>query len=288
MNTEDKNPENSKYRLFDCSWVEVKEWLNKTDTVLVPVGSSEQHGPHLPIGIDSFAAYYVCIEAAKKANVPIAPLIPVGYSCFHMRPNEPGTITLSDNTFFNLMYDIGRSLIFHGFKKIIYSTGHTSNAPTLDRVVRALKYETGAMAISYAADTEVFAELCDDLIDGKDQLPGWHAGEIETSGAMLFCPDLVRIERAEKVMPVTPEWMPQGSKKDSGSAFHFKYKNYPVRMAFDQYEYSKNGIMGNPHLASKEKGEKIYTRMIDLFAEFIRSIKDVPVEIKKKDFSERY
>ena len=84
----------SKYKIFDMTWVEVKEWLQKTDTVIVPIGSSEQHGPHLPIGIDSYASYYVCMEAAIKADVPVAPLIPLGYSCFHMRPNEPGTITL--------------------------------------------------------------------------------------------------------------------------------------------------------------------------------------------------
>lgn len=288
MNTEDKNPENRKYRIFDMSWVEVKEWLQKTDTVLVPMGSTEQHGPHLPMGIDSYAGYHVCIEAAKLAEVPVAPLIPVGFSCFHMRPNEPGTITLRDETLFNVMYDVGRSLIYHGFKKIIYATGHTANAPTMDRVVRALKYDTGALAINYAADTEVFSELCMDLIDGKDTLPGWHAGEIETSGAMLFCPDLVRLERAKFSLPHNPSWFPESGnfEKRSGSGFQFYYKKYPVRAAFGQYEYSEVGIAGNPMLASKEKGQKIYDRMIRLFADFILELKDVPVEITKRDFPE--
>ena len=70
-----------KYRMFDMSWVEVKEWLEKTDTVIVPVGSIEQHGPALPCGVDSYAGYYVCLEAAVKADVPVAPLMPYGYSC---------------------------------------------------------------------------------------------------------------------------------------------------------------------------------------------------------------
>lgn len=288
MNTEDKNKENAKYRIFDMTWVEVKEWLQKTDVVLVPIGSVEQHGPALPMGIDSYAGYYVCMEAAKKAEVPVAPLMPYGYSCFHMRPNEPGTITLRDETLFNVLYDIGRSLIYHGFSKIVYSTGHTSNAPTVDRVIRALRYETGALAIGYAADTEVFAELCEDLIEGKDQLPGWHAGEIETSGAMLICPDLVRTGRMKKTLPATPGYLPAGSVKDSGSGFGFKYRDFPIRFPFDQWEYSETGIMGNPHLASKEKGAQIYSRMIDLYAEFILSLKNVPVEITKRDFPERF
>lgn len=288
MNTRCKESIYQKYRIFDMTWMEVKEWLEKTDVVLVPVGSSEQHGPHLPIGIDSYAAYYVCMEAAVKADVPVAPLIPLGYSCFHMRPNEPGTITLRDETLFNVLYDVGRSLIFHGFNKIIYSTGHTSNAPTIDRVIRALKYETGALAFGYAADTEVFANLCVDLIDGKDQLPGWHAGEIETSAALLICPELVRLERAKKELPTTPDFLPPGSVKDSGSGFGFNFKGFPVRAPLDQQEYGVSGVMGNPLLGSREKGEKIYSRMTDLFAEFIRGVKEIPVQVKKRDFPERY
>jgi len=288
MNTRDKESIYQNHRIFDMTWVEVKEWLKKTDVVLVPLGSVEQHGPHLPIGIDSYAGYYVCMEAAVKADVPVAPLMPYGYSAFHMRPNEPGTITLRDETLFNVLYDIGRSLVYHGFKKIIYSTGHTSNAPTIDRVIRALRYETGALAFGYAADTEVFSKLCDDVIEGKDQLPGWHAGEIETSAGLLICPELVRLDRANIELPKAPSWLPEGSVKDSGSGFEIKYKDFPVRIALDQFEYSNTGVMGNPLLGSKEKGEKIYERMTDLFAEFIKGLKDVPVEIKNQDFPERY
>ena len=288
MNTRCKDEKYRKYRIFDMSWVEMKEWLEKTDTVIVPVGSVEQHGPALPIGVDSYAADYVCMEAAVKADVPVAPLEPYGYSCFHMRPNEPGTITLRDETLFNLLYDIGRSLIYHGFKKIIFSTGHTSNSATIDRVIRALHYETGALCFGYAADTEVFSSMCEDLIDGKEQLPGWHAGEVEASLAMLVCPECVHEDRFVKEMPHNPDWLPEGAVKDSGSGFYFDYKGFQIRCPFDQNEYADVGIMGNPLLASAEKAEKIYERMTNLFAEFIRKIKPVEVTITKRDFPERY
>lgn len=288
MNTMDKDPEARKLRIFDMAWPDVKEILGQTDVVVVPVGSTEQHGPHLPCGIDSYAGYYVAMEAAKKAQVPVAPLMPYGYSPFHMRPNEPGTLTLSASTFFHVMYDIGRSLIYHGFKKIVFVTGHTSNMPTLDYVIRALRYETGALAVAYAGDTEMFADRCQDLIDGPDELPGWHCGEVETSGAMLFCPELVRTERMAKGLPFSPDWLPEGCEKDSGSGFNMKYKGYPIHVAFDQWEYSEAGVMGNPFLASAEKGEKIYTRMIDLFAEFLTKLKDTEVTITKRDFPERW
>jgi creatinine amidohydrolase len=234
------------------------------------------------------AGYFVALEAAKKAEVPIAPLLPYGFSCFHMRPEEPGTLTIRDSTLYNILYDIGRSLVYHGFKKIVYVTGHTSNAATIDRVVRAIRYDTGALGISYAGDTEVFAGLCQDLIDDPDSLPGWHAGEIETSGALYFAEDYVHMDRAEKRLPTTPTWMKGDmEKKDSGSGFRFKYRDYPIGAGMDQYEYSDIGVMGDPLLASKEKGKKIYDRMTDLFADFLRDLKEVEVDVHTRDFPER-
>jgi creatinine amidohydrolase len=275
--------------MFRMSWVEVKEWLATTDTVIIPTGSIEQHGPHLPISIDSRAAYYVAVEAGKEAQVPVAPLQPFGYSCFHMRKNEPGTITLSDSTYVNLMVEIGRSLIHHGFKKLIYTTGHTANTPALDRVIRQLKYKHGVLAFHYASDTEVYATMCGDVIDGHDQLPGWHGGEVETSGALLFASDVVHLDRAKKVLPNRTPWMNEDMNKDSGSGFYFTYKSYPVHYPFDQEEYSENGIMGNPGLASVEKGQEIYSRMIHLFAEFVSDIKKLPApEVKNVEFDSRY
>jgi len=272
----------------NLTWVEVKEWREETDVVLVPMGSCEQHGPHLPLGIDTFAGEYVAIKAAEKARVPVAPNVNYGYAPFHMRHNEPGTLTISHEGFFRFLYDIGRSCIWHGFNKVVYVTGHTANTPVIDRVVRALKYETGAIAVNYAADTEIFAELCKDLLDQPDELPGWHGGEIEASTGLLVVPHLTHMERAKKTLPHHIDWMPEKFTKDSGSGFEIKYEDYPVRMPLEQEEYSDCGIMGNPQLASQEKGEKIYSRMIDIFVRFLEDLKKVKANVKERDFPGRY
>ena len=86
---------NRDVRIFNLTWVEVKEWLEETDIILVPMGSCEQHGPHLPFGVDTFAGEYVALKAAEKARVPVEPTVNYGYSPFHMRTNEPGTLTIS-------------------------------------------------------------------------------------------------------------------------------------------------------------------------------------------------
>jgi creatinine amidohydrolase len=144
------------------------------------------------------------------------------------------------------------------------------------------------LGIGYAGDTEVFARLCQDLIDDPDSLPGWHAGEVETSGALYFAEEHVRMDRASKRLPANPEWMTGDmEKKDSGSGFEFKYRDFPIRVGMDQWEYGDVGIMGDPMLASKEKGEKIYERMTDLFADFLKDLKKVEVEVHTRDFPER-
>ena len=243
-------------RIFNCTWVEVKEWLAETDVIIVPMGSCEQHGPHLPCGIDTFAGEYVAHQAAMKARVPMAPAVNYGYSPFHMRHNEPGTLTIGGDTFMRYLYDIGRSCIWHGFKKIVFVTGHTANSPIVDRTVRALKYDTGALAINYAADTEVFADLCADLLEKPDELPGWHGGEIESSAGLLIVPELCHMERAKKALPHHIDWMPEKFEKDSGSGFEIKYEDYPVRLALEQEEYSPQGIMGNPELGSRKRAKR--------------------------------
>ena len=276
-------------RIFNLTWVEIKEWLKETDVILVPIGSCEQHGPHLPAGIDTFCGEYVAVKAAEKARVAVAPAVNYGYSPFHMRPNEPGTLTISSQGYFHFLYDIGRSCVFHGFKKVVYVTGHTANAPVVDRVTRALHYDTGALAVNYAADTEVFANLCRDLLEAPDELPGWHGGEIEAAAGLLIVPELCHMERAKKkYLPHHISWMPPKFTKDSGSGFEIKYEGYPVRLPLEQQEYSEVGIMGNPQLATREKGEKIYDRMIALFARFLEDLKGIQVTIKERDFPGRY
>ncbi|HOI17963.1 MAG TPA: creatininase family protein, partial [Geobacteraceae bacterium] len=115
------------YNLFRCTYVEVREWLKETDIVIIPLGSTEQHGKHCPVCTDSLATEIPCQLAAEMANVPHVQLIPIGYSPQHLHPTGigSGTITFSSSTYQNIIYEVGRCLIHNGFNKLIYATGHT-------------------------------------------------------------------------------------------------------------------------------------------------------------------
>src|SRR5207249_9454421 len=103
--------------LEDMTWFDVQELLKRQKTILVPTGSIEQHGPHLPLNSDVVAPLEVSIRVAKKLGTVVAPPIRPGLSAHHLP--FPGTITLHSQTFIDLMKDYARSLASHGFDPIV-------------------------------------------------------------------------------------------------------------------------------------------------------------------------
>jgi len=122
-----------KYLLMDMTSEMVGEWLQVTDTILLPAGSTEQHGAHLPLGTDAYQAMLMACAIAERANVPIAPLVWAGLAPYHM--GRPGTITLRYETYVSLVSDICRSLIHHGFNRIIISLNHKGNAAAMAHAI---------------------------------------------------------------------------------------------------------------------------------------------------------
>jgi creatinine amidohydrolase/Fe(II)-dependent formamide hydrolase-like protein len=204
------------YNLFRCGYLDVRKWLEETDIVLIPLGSTEQHGRHLPVSTDSIATELPCQLAAELANVPHYQTIPFGYSPQHL--HEPGvasgTVTLSASVYQNLLYEVGRSLIQNGFNKLIFATGHTSNMKAVDPALRTLRYETGAFVCCWRNDAEAAPALLADegiIENPPEEAPGWHGSEVETSECMYFesmyGKKIVHLERTDKDFTHAPKWI---------------------------------------------------------------------------------
>ena len=160
----------AKFRSWDMtelSYVDIREYLKEKDTVLVPMASTEQHGPHLPLYTDTITAIEVAQRVSEAIGVFHTPPIWTGYSPQHMHlPGEGrGTITIKASTLNALMYDVARSLIHHGFNRIIFINGHGSNTKVVDPVLRKLRYETGAL-IGFAGPRVVKDTTGKDLPEG--------------------------------------------------------------------------------------------------------------------------
>ena len=195
------------WNLADLSYVDIGEYLKTKDSVIVPMASVEQHGPHLPLYTDTITAIEVSTRVAEHIGVLHTPPIWMGYSPQHMHApgSGRGTITVRASTLLAIMNDVARSLIHHGFNRIHFINGHGSNTKVVDPVLRKLRYETGALISFINPWMENYEGILKGLMENPpEETPGWHASELETSQDMAYNRDLVRMERAEKTLATCP------------------------------------------------------------------------------------
>jgi creatinine amidohydrolase len=276
--------------LGNNSFVDVQEYLSVKDTILVPMASFEQHGPHLPIYTDTIT----CIEVARRVAEMIAvlhtPPIWMGYSPQHMY--DPGmgrgTITVRSSVLLNLVNDVGRSLIHHGFNRIIFINGHGSNVKVIDPVLRKLRYETGALISFVKPYMENYVGILEGLMENPwEETPGWHSSELETSQDLAWNEEYIRMDRANFTKAHIPDFLPKSFEKKDGMPdveFEgYKYFTFPM----DHHEFIETGVIGNPLRATKEKGEEAFRRLSEHVARGVLELQQVPVTVHTREFVDR-
>jgi len=278
------------YRLSDLAVPDIQAYLREKDLVMVPIGSCEQHGPHLPLCTDMATAEVVASRAGERAKVLYTPLIWTGYSPQHLGPpgDGLGTVTLRASTLVRLYADVARSLIHHGFNKVLFVNGHGSNMKVIEPLLRAIKYETGAWCGVYKPYAENYLGMLKDILEGPpEETPGWHAGELETSQMLAVAPHLVRMDRAAPGRTHTPAALPPAFRKRDGTPdveFQgFTYFVFPM----DHREFSPSGCIGNPLRATAAKGEAALGRFVDHLVAALAEFERIPVTVTDRAFVRR-
>ncbi len=270
------------YNTFDLPSYDIAQRLKECDTIMIPLGSCEKHGPHIPTGVDSNTTWKITTMAAKKADVMHTQIIPVGYSPHHMGPvgQGTGTLTLDGPTYRGLVYNLGRCLIYHGFNKLVYVSIHGSNTLVVEEVLRRLRYETGAFISWYKPACERTVGVLATILEGPpEETPGWHSGEQETSHALGYDESTCHMERAKRDTAHAPRWMgPAFSKIDGSRTVEFQgLDNIIVPM--DHHEYCDTATIGNPLRASVEKGRRLYDYQSDHLAAFLEEVKKFNIKV---------
>jgi creatinine amidohydrolase len=276
--------------LGDLTFIDIQEYLKVKDVVLVPMASLEQHGPHLPLYTDTLTALEVSRRVSEHIGVLHTPPLWMGYSPQHM--HEPGqgrgTITIKGSTLLALMYDVGRSLIHHGFNRIIFINGHGSNIKVVDPVLRQLRYDTGALIGFVKPYMERYTGILKGLMENPpEETPGWHASELETSQDLAWNETFVRMERAAFSKAHIPEALPQSfGKKDGMPDVEFEgytYFNFPM----EHHEFIESGVIGNPLRATKAKGEEAFKRLSEHTARGVLELMQIPVNVHTREFKDK-
>ncbi|MCC6469422.1 MAG: creatininase family protein [Alphaproteobacteria bacterium] len=223
---------------------EISALAARNAVVIVPVGLIEQHGPHLPTQVDALLAGEVSRRAARKiaTEVPVivAPTVWSGLAEHHM--SLGGTLSLDFETFFGLLRCLCRSLVRHGFRRILLLNGHGGNIMALNVVVNELAVELQvplATASYWMLAKESFAAALD------RQTTVRHACEAETSMLLALAPDLVDMARAADVVGPTEPELTQVAGTD---AVH-RWRSFRAR--------TSHGVIGDPRTATADKGERL-------------------------------
>ncbi len=259
--------------LAELSWPELNELIDDIDIVLIPVGSQEQHGPNLSMSMDIAAATSFCRKASEMVypRAIVAPSMPWGVSHHHM--NFPGTITLSSDTFIQILVEVVGSLMEHGFERFLIVNGHGgNNAPLGDAVVR-INEELGPTWVGFSsyfrfADPEVDKQF--DMTGGAGVGSGivGHACQLETSWAMYLAPEVVKTEA-----------LAPGELTELTHGFRTQMRKYSVTVPYRFDEYTSNGALGDATRASLEYGTAVIESALENFAEFIGEVVAVsPIE----------
>lgn len=204
------------------------------ETAILPIGSTEQHGPHLPVCADTLLASAISAKLAERIGAVLLPAIP--YSTCREHMGKKGSVWMNADTFYKMMWDICECLEYQGYRRIIILQGH-GGIFVMTPFIRDFNAKHCKIKIIRPEDNMRPYDW-----NGILESPPLHSCEMETS-LMLYLEE--KSVRKEKIQDFVPD-VPQGM-LNMGSIFN----------------YSPTGVWGKPSLASAEKGEKIFNIMID-------------------------
>jgi creatinine amidohydrolase len=236
------------------SWKDIPRDLQGTGAAaILPVGATEQHGPHLGTGMDFVLADRLCAAVSERTNVLMLPTLPYGCSLGHSR-RWPGTLALQPITLIQTVKEIGDWAYYSGVRRLFIVNTHVTNAAPLRCALEMLRSEHDDMMVAVFDSAKLSTRVREaHFADGDD----WHANDAETSLMLATAPELVREEAVSEA---------DDPDRTKGLVFA-----HPVNRT------SMNGVTGAPSQATAEKGRRLFEWMIEDLGDLIlRGLQERP------------
>ncbi len=246
---------------YEIGWQEFAGRDMSRTVAVLPIAAVEQHGPHLPVGVDSIIAegHLAAVKAALPADIDalFLPVQRIGKSNEHL--HFPGTLTLSAETAIRAWTEIGESVARAGCKRLVIVNSHGGNMAVMDIVARELRVRCGMLAVSSA-----WARLGQPpgLTSEREQTHGIHGGDYETSLMLHFRPDLVRRNKMADYASMA---------EAHAKRFARLRVTQPIGFGWMAQDLNADGVVGEAHLATAEKGAALAAHVT---AEFIKLLRD--------------
>jgi creatinine amidohydrolase len=251
----------------ELSWKDVSDYLKRENIVIVPVGSTEEHGLAGPLGLDSYAAISLAEDVGRKTNVLVTPPLWYGDSSHHL--GFAGTLSLRTETLVSVIEDISESLARHGFKKILIINGHKSaNLPALLSAVKNLhEYQLPNVFFAVADPMKIARGIASKIKDNIEH----HVGELEVSHVWYKYPHLIKKNMLtkkginfEKIFSVYSQYDLFGK---TGEVIDIPWNSY------EQKAFAPDGSFSNSSKASPKKGKEYHDYMVKILVNFIYWLK---------------
>ncbi|MGA2768354.1 MAG: creatininase family protein [Candidatus Bathyarchaeia archaeon] len=238
-----------KVLLHEMSWSEAKEYFTNNDTVILPVGSNEQHGPANPLGTDHLIAKSLAEEVAKRTGVLCLQVIPFGVSSHHKQ--FWGTIFISPKTFKKYVEETCLSLNYYGVRKILVVNGHGGNLAALSELARELREE--GIFVSIFQWWTATPKLLPELFTAEERR---HAGAEETSVNLALHPNLVNMDKVVDEGPRRHALQMEG-----------------MTLPLSTMDETSSGVYGKQSTASAEKGRKVVEAVVNELVKHVNLLK---------------
>jgi len=249
---------------MEMTWQEVAEagaatarWI-----AVLPLAAVEQHGPHLPLGVDTFIAeaYLARVRKILPDELPVTflPAQRIGVSVEHLA--YPGTLSLSAATAIAAWTELGESLARAGLRKLVLITSHGGNVAAMELVARDLRARFRMLAITVGWHRFGYPE---NTFSSEEKKHGIHGGDIETSLMLAAMPETVRSEKAPKATPATVAMARE---------FRWLGAYRPAGFAWMTQDLHATGAIGDATLATAAKGEAALARGAEAFVELLREV----------------
>lgn len=232
---------------YQMTWEEIGRLPQQgMDTAMLPVGATEQHGPHMGCGMDAEIAHHLCRAVAKETGVALLPTMPYGCSIGHSK-RWPGTIALQPKTMIDVIKEIGDWVHASGFRRLFIINTHVTNFAPLRCALEMLRAEHDSFMVAVINSASISQRVREQHFHDADD---WHANDAETSLMMAVSPSMVR-----------EELIAESDDEDRTENCVF---SHPVNRT------STNGVTGKPSLASREKGERLFAWMVEDLSAIVR------------------
>ena len=247
---------------LEMTWQDIAGAATERWIAVLPLAAIEQHGPHLPLGVDSFIAeaYLDRVRAMLPEDFPVTflPIQRVGISTEHL--DYLGTLTLSAQTAVAAWTELGESVARAGLRKLVLVTSHGGNIAAMELVARDLRARWRMLAVTVGWHRFGYP---DGVFSSEERKHGIHAGDIETSLMLAAKPGTVEIKKAARATPAT-----------IAMAAEFKWLGAyrPAGFAWMTQDLNPTGAVGDGTLAKADKGEAALAQGAKAFVELLHEI----------------